>query len=171
MRNQPHHLPRWIVLPLPLTPRWLAPWRPNGRALLGSERRVASSSCAIAASASVNEPGTRKALPSSPLGPSPPPLSVSGWENGAAGQTRRLRSRMPEPRIYRTWRNDIVVACGISRATAPWWFGEAVSIARSVRAGLRLIRIFRDHQYAQRGVRGADRGRRILVDDPLYQGG
>jgi hypothetical protein len=57
------------------------------------------------------------------------------------------------------------------RATAPWWFGEAVSIARSVRAGLRLIRIFRDHQYAQRGVRGADRGRRILVDDPLYQGG
>ena len=205
MRNQPHHLPRWIVLPLPLTPRWLAPIHSDAEPLSGRQQVAdaggsasptvrsasnretclasqrsrpagvrtprASSSWAIAASASVNEPGTRKALPSSPLGPSPPPLSVSGWENGAAGQTRRLRSRMPEPRIYRTWRNDIVVACGISRATAPWWFGEAVSIARSVRAGLRLIRIFRDHQYAQRGVRGADRGRRILVDDPLYQGG
>jgi hypothetical protein len=115
MWNQPHHLPRWIVLPLPLTPRWLAPIHSDAEPLSGRQQVAdaggsasptvhsasnretclasqrsrpagvrtprASSSWAIAASASVNEPGTRKALPSSPLGPSPPPLSVSGWEN------------------------------------------------------------------------------------------
>ena len=38
MRNQPHHLPRWIVLPLPLTPRWLAPIHSDAEPLSGRQQ-------------------------------------------------------------------------------------------------------------------------------------